>query len=74
MWEGVLNMNVVPQVIEKYLSAVEQVHGKEYREQTVVESRGGTAIYLKKPDQEATIISLSQLEMMIHGLESRMEQ
>ena len=65
-------MNVVPQVIEKYLNAVEQVHGKEYREKTVVESRGGTSIYLKKPDHEPTIISLSQLEMMIHGLENQM--
>jgi len=57
-----------------YLNAVEHVHGKEYREQTVVESRGGTTIYLKKPNQKPTIISLSQLEMMIHGLESKVAQ
>jgi len=62
-------MNVIAQRINEYLDAVEMVRGASVRQQTVVEERGGSHVFLKGPDDEfGQLISVGHLEIMAENL------
>jgi len=72
-WIHILNrrcdMNVIEQRINEYLDAVEQVCGPNVRQQTVIEERGGSHVFIKGPDDEfGQLISVGHLEIMAENL------
>ncbi|HXH71946.1 MAG TPA: hypothetical protein VNI58_03940 [Mariprofundaceae bacterium] len=62
-------MNAVEQRIHQYLDAVEKAQGAAVRRQTIVEDRGGSHVFLKRPDDEfGQLISIGHLEIMTDNM------
>lgn len=62
-------MNAVEQRMQQYLEAVEQVEGPAVRNQTIIEDRGGSYVFLKRPDDEiGQLITVGYLEIMAENM------
>lgn len=62
-------MNAVEQRMQRYLEAVEQAEGAAVRQQTIIEDRGGSEVFLKRPDEKTgQLISIGYLEIMTENL------
>ncbi len=67
-------MQVVQQKIDEFLDAIAQVHGDEYKNQMVVEHRGGTQILVKHPKKEPALVALDTLELMTKNLREKAKE
>ncbi len=67
-------MLVVQQKIDEFLDAIAQVHGEEYKNNMLVEHKGGSQILVKYPEQEGMLVGLDTLELMTKNLHSKVAE
>ncbi len=56
---------MIDQIIKAYLEAIEDRHGKQAREETRLEYRGGTCFFLKRHDARfGQLVDIASLKLM----------
>ncbi len=65
-------MQVIQEKIDEFMDAIDQVHGEAYKNNMVVEHKGGSLILVQYPDKpEGMIVGLDVLELMTKNLHSQ---
>ena len=68
-------MQVVQKKIDEFIDAITQVHGEEYKNNMLVEHKGGSQILVKYPDkQKSILVGLDTLELMTKNLHSKIAE